>query len=150
MSQKRGSRFLGGCTSQPSSEDQIAKERDLFADHPFAGRVKGDFSALAERRREEFHQPGFVHSRREAQDDIEFAVAVLDFVNLRGHEQPAVPYGAVAGEFATPPVYQITTQRAFVPPQCQLINKRRQDAVTNRLLTGAALVDGEPLMLCHM
>src|SRR4030095_6562850 len=93
---------------------------------------------------------GFVHRRSEAEDDIEFAVAVLDFVNLRGHEQPAVPYGAVACEFAAPPVHQSATQRACVTSQRQLINKRRQEALTNRLLAGAALVNGKPLVLCHV
>src|SRR5215831_14850731 len=81
---------------------------------------------------------------------MKFAVAVLDFVNLCGHEQPAMPYGAVACEFAAPPVHQITTQRAFVAPQCQLINKRCQDALAHRLLASTALVDGEPLVLRHV
>src|SRR5262245_59310370 len=116
LCQESGGRFLGRCTSEPGPEDQIPKERELFADDAFTGRVKGDFRALTARLREEFCQPGFVYGRSEAENDVEFAAAVLDFINFRGHEQPIVPYGAVPCQFATPPVYQITAQGAFVAP----------------------------------
>ena len=114
--QESGGSFLGGRASQSGSEDQIPKERQLFTNDAFTGRVKGDFRALTAGCREEFSEPGFVYGRSEAEDDVEFAAAVLDFINLRGNEQPAVPYDAVTRQFAAPPVHQITAQGAFVTP----------------------------------
>src|SRR5262249_46645727 len=47
------------------------------------------------------------------------------------------------------PMHQIAAQRTFIPPQCQLIDERREDALTDGLLAGGAFVDGEPFSFCH-
>ena len=51
---------------------------------------------------------------------------MLDFINLRGYEQAAVPHGAVTCQFTAPPVHEVAAQRTFVAPQCQLIGFERR------------------------
>src|SRR5262249_40175836 len=60
-----------------------------------------------------------------------------------------VPHGTVAGQFAAPSVHQIAAQCAFVASQGQLIDKCREDACADRLLTGTVLVERQSLFLRH-
>src|SRR5439155_8492887 len=85
-SQEGSGSFLRRCTGQFSLEDEVAKERDLFADHALPRRIERHVRALAQRLGEQLPQPGFLYCSGEAQDDVELMIAMLDLVNLRRHK----------------------------------------------------------------